>query len=202
MENIDFASLIPFVLVTIYTPGPGNIACTSMGINYGMKRSLGFIYGLQAGFILAMLLAHLFSNLLLEIIPSLQSVMRWVGGAYILYLAYQIYKTDYSYQQDSQESKPFSFRHGLLLQCLNPKLFIFVLTLYTAFLYSIIHIPRYIGLFTGILVLLGFSANLLWNSFGATISRFLHQVKVRKTVNSVLALLLVYTAIKLTGLLF
>ena len=201
MENIDFASLVPFVLVTIYTPGPGNIACTSMGINYGMKKSLSFIYGLQAGFILAMLLAQQFSNLLIEIIPSLQSIMRWVGSAYILYLAYQIYKTDYSYQENSQDSKPFSFRHGLLLQCLNPKLYIFVLTLYTAFLYSIIHQSGYIILFTTVLVLLGFSANLIWNSFGAAISRFLHQVKVRQTVNAVLALVLVYTAIRLTGIL-
>lgn len=202
MESIDFASLVPFILVTIFTPGPGNISCTSMGINYGMKRSLGFIYGLQAGFILVMLLAYLFSNFLLKIIPSMQSIMRWVGSAYILYLAYQIYKTDYSYQQNSQESKPFSFRHGLLLQFLNPKLYIFILTLYTVFIYSIIHRPKYMGLLMVILVLLGFSSNLLWNSFGATISRFLHQTKIRKIVNSVLAALLVYTAIKLTGLLF
>ena len=202
MERIDFVSLIPFILVTIFTPGPANISCTSMGINYGMKRSLGFIYGLQVGFILVILLAYLFSNLLLKIIPSMKSIMQWVGSAYIFYLAYQIYKTDYSYQQNSQESKPFGFRHGLLLQFLNPKLYIFILTLYTVFIYSIIHIPKYMGLLIVILALLGFSSNLLWNSFGTTISHFLHQTTLRKIVNSVLALLLVYTAIKLTGLLF
>src|SRR6056297_2233887 len=156
MESIDFVSLIPFILVTIFTPGPANLSCTSMGINYGIKRSLGFIYGLQAGFILVMLLAYIFSNLLLKIIPSMQSIMRWVGSAYIFYLAYQIYKTDYSYQQNSQESKPFGFRHGLLLQFLNPKLYIFILTLYTVFIYSIIHIPKYMGLLIVILALLGF----------------------------------------------
>jgi cysteine/O-acetylserine efflux protein len=202
MENIDFASLVPFILVTIYTPGPGNISCTSMGINYGVRQSLSFIYGLQAGFILVMLIAYLFSNFLLKIIPSIQPIMRLIGSVYIFYLAYQIYKTDYSYQRNKQESKPFSFRHGLLLQFLNPKLYIFILTLYTVFIYSIIHTPKYMGLLMMILVLLGFSSNLIWNSFGATISHFLHQIKIRKIVNSVLAIILVFTAIKLTGLLF
>ncbi len=202
METIDFASLIPFVFVTIFTPGPGNIACTSMAVNYGMKRSMGFICGLSSGFILIMLLASFFSNLLLKIIPSLESIMRWIGAGYIFYLAYSILKADYSYQQNNQEVKPFVFRHGLLLQFLNPKCIIFVLTLYTAFLYSIISTPRYIVACIFVLVLLGFSANLLWASFGAMISHFLYQEKVRKTVNLLLSLLLVYTAIKLTGILF
>ena len=202
MENIDFSSLVPFVVVTIYTPGPSNIACTSMGVNYGMKKSLSFIYGLVSGFILIMLLASFFSNLLLEIIPSLKSIMRWVGSAYILYLAYRIYQADYSHQQDSHKETLLYFKHGFLLQFLNPKVFIFVLTLYTAFLHPIIHMPGYIILFTTVLALLGFSSNLLWSSFGTTISHFLHQEKVRKIINTMLALLLVYTALKLTGILF
>jgi len=202
METIDFASLIPFVFVTIYTPGPGNIACTSMGVNHGIKKSMGFIYGISFGFILILLLAGFFSNLLLKVIPSLESIMRWIGAAYILYLAYNIQKADYSFPQNNQQVKPFGFKHGILLQFVNPKCIIFVLTLYTAFLYSIISIPKYIILFTFILSVLGFSANLLWASFGAVISHFLHQERIRKIVNLLLALLLVYTAIKLSGILF
>ncbi len=201
MDTIDFASLIPFVLVTIYTPGPGNIACTSMGVNHGIKKSMGFIYGISFGFILILLMAGFFSNLLLKVIPSFESIMRWVGAAYILYLAYNIQQTDYSFTQKNQQVQPFGFKYGILLQFVNPKCIIFVLTLYTVFLYSIISIPKYIILFTLILSVLGFSANLLWASFGVVISRFLYQAKVRKIVNSVLALVLVYTAIRLTGIL-
>jgi cysteine/O-acetylserine efflux protein len=202
METIDFVSLIPFVLVTTYTPGPANIACTSMVINFGMKKSMSFIFGICTGFALILLLVGFFSKLLLRMIPSLEPIMRWFGAAYILYLAYTILKTDYSFQQNNQEVKPFGFRHGLLLQFLNPKAFIFVLTLYTAFLYSIVDIPEYIFLFAFILSLIGFSSNLLWASFGAVINRFLLQEKVRKIVNVFMSLLLCYTAIKLTGILF
>jgi cysteine/O-acetylserine efflux protein len=199
---VDFASLIPYLLITIFTPGPANIACTSMAVNFGIKRTMGFIYGISLGFIFIMLLASFFSNLLLTLIPSINSIMKWIGAAYILYLAYNIFKTDYSLKQKNKEFKPLTLRHGFLLQLLNPKLFIFILTLYSAFLYPIIGIPKYILLSTFIIVLLGFSANLLWSSFGALISQFLQNKVLRKTVNSLLALLLVYTAVKLTGILF
>ncbi|MDD2353235.1 MAG: LysE family transporter [Atribacterota bacterium] len=199
---VDFASLIPFVLITIFTPGPANIACTSMAVNFGIKKTMGFIYGISLGFILIMLVASFFSNLLLTVIPSIKSIMKWIGAAYILYLAYNIFKTDYSLKQKNKELKPFALRHGFLLQLLNPKLFIFILTLYTTFLYPIVNNPKYIILSTSILALLGFSSNLLWASFGAIISHFLQNNMLKKIVNSLLALLLVYTAFRLTGIAF
>jgi len=202
MESIDFVSLIPFVFITTFTPGPNNIACTSMAINFGLKRSMGFLYGIFFGFVSVLLLAGFFSNILLKTIPDLEPIMRWIGAAYILYLAYNILKADYSFQQNNQQVQPFSFSHGFLLQFLNPKGIIYALTLYSAFLYSIIDIPRYIVLFAFILASTGFLSLLLWALFGTLISRFLYQDKVRKTVNLLLAVLLAYTAVKLTGIIF
>ncbi|MDD3031513.1 MAG: hypothetical protein PHF16_03950, partial [Atribacterota bacterium] len=70
------------------------------------------------------------------------------------------------------------------------------------FLYPIVNNPKYIILSTSILALLGFSSNLLWASFGAIISHFLQNNMLKKIVNSLLALLLVYTAFRLTGIAF
>jgi len=202
MENIDFISLIPFVFITTFTPGPNNIACTSMAINFGLKKSMGFLYGIFFGFASVLLLAGFFSNILLKTIPDLEPIMRWIGAAYILYLAWNILKADYSFQQNNQHVQPFSFSHGFLLQFLNPKGIIYALTLYSAFLYSIINIPQFIVLFAFILASIGFLSLLLWASFGTLISRFLYRDKVRQTVNLLMALLLTYTAVKLTGIIF
>jgi cysteine/O-acetylserine efflux protein len=202
MENIDFISLIPFVFITTFTPGPNNIACTSMAINFGLKKSMGFLYGIFFGFASVLLLAGFFSNILLKTIPDLEPIMRWIGAAYILYLAWNILKADYSFQQNNQHVQPFSFSHGFLLQFLNPKGIIYALTLYSAFLYSIINIPQFIVLFAFILASIGFLSLLLWASFGTLISRFLYRDKVRQTVNLLMALLLAYTAVKLTGIIF
>jgi len=202
MESIDFVSLIPFVFITTFTPGPNNIACTSMAINFGLKKSMSFLYGIFFGFVSILLLTGFFSNIILKTIPELEPIMRWIGAAYILYLAYNILKADYSFQQNNQQMQPLSFSHGFLLQFLNPKGIIYALTLYSAFLYSIIDIPRFIVLFAFILSSIGFLSLLLWASFGTLISRFLYQDKVRKKLNLLLALLLAYTAVKLTGFLF
>lgn len=202
MENIDFVSLIPFVFITTFTPGPNNIACTSMAINFGIKRSMGFLYGIYSGFLSILLLVGFFSNTLLKTIPELEPVMRWIGAAYILYLAYNILRADYSFQQNNQQVQPFTFGHGFLLQFLNPKGIIYALTLYSAFLYPIIYIPQFIFLFAFILSSIGFLSLLLWAYFGTIISHFLHKKNLRKAINILLAILLIYTAIKLTGILF
>lgn len=202
MENIDFASLFLFTFITIYTPGPANITCTSMGVKHGIKKSINFIYGSSIGFTFVALLGGLFSNLLLTAMPSLESIMRWVGAAYILYLAYNILKVDYSFAQDDKKIKvqPLNFKHGVLIQLLNPKSIIFLLTLYTAFLHPIANNPIFVLLFTLILGIIGFGANFLWASLGAGLSHFLNQERIKKAVNLILALLLVYTSARLTGI--
>ncbi len=202
MENIDFASLFLFSFITIYTPGPANITCTSMGIKYGIKKSINFIYGSVVGFIFVALLGGLFSNLLLKIMPSLESIMRWIGSVYILYLAYNILKIDYSFAQNNKEiqAQALNFKHGVLIQLVNPKSIIFVITLYTAFLHSIANNLLFVLLFTSILGIIGFGANFLWVSLGACLSHFLNQELIKKAVNLMLSLLLVYTAVRLTGI--
>ena len=201
MENIDFTTLIPFVFISVYTPGPVNIACTSMGIKYGFNKSINFIYGSLVGFLIVLTIAGLFSNFLLIFMPSFASIMRWIGSAYILYLAYNILKTDNSFTKDDKdlEIQPLGFKHGTLLQLFNPKSIMFILTLYTTFLHTITTKPLYIFLSTLVLGLFGFSSNLLWTFLGASISHFLKQEQIKRLVNFLLAILLLYTAIKLTG---
>lgn len=202
MENIDLVSLIPYVIVTTFSPGPNNISCASLVVNFGIKKSINYFYGIYFGFITILLLAGFFSTVLNNFIPSFEPIMRWVGAAYILYLAYNILKADYSFQTSEQRSIPFNFAHGFILQFLNPKGIIYALTLYSAFLNTIIGIPEYIILFAFILASLGFSSLLIWAFFGKIISKYLHQKNTKRFVNTLLALLLFYTAVKLTGLVF
>lgn len=202
MENIDFASLFIFTFITIYTPGPANVACTSMGVKYGIKKSTSFVYGSSLGFLFMALMVGLFSNLLFTIMPSIESIMRWGGAAYILYLAYNILRSDYSFAQNKKEIdiQPLGFKHGVFIQLINPKSIIFLLTIYTAFLHPIADKPLLILFFTTILGFIGSGANFLWTFLGAGLSHFLNQEKFTRGVNLILALLLVYTAIKLTGI--
>ena len=200
MNLIDFSTLIPFVLITTFTPGPNNLSCTSMSINFGIKKTMNYIYGIVTGFFLLLLLCGLFSNLLFMAIPSVEPIMRWVGAAYILYLAYGTFKASFSFKEKSNQYL-WGFYKGVLLQFLNPKAIIYGLTLYSVFLNPLIGNSFYIILFSLGFAILGLCAALTWAAFGAIINQYLHHLKLRIIINSTLSLLLVYTAIKISGIL-
>jgi len=200
MNLIDFATLIPFVLITTFTPGPNNLSCASMSINFGIKKTMNYIYGIVTGFFLLLLLCGFFSNLLFMAIPSVEPIMRWVGAVYILYLAYSTFKASFSFKEKSNQYL-CGFYKGVLLQFINPKGIIYGLTLYSVFLNPLIGNPFYIALFSLCFALVGLCAVLIWALFGAMINQYLHHLKLRIILNGMLSLLLAYTAVKISGIL-
>jgi len=193
MNLIDFGVLIPFALITTFTPGPNNLSCASMSINFGIKKTMNYIYGIVSGFFLLLLLCGFFSNLLFTALPSVEPIMRWIGAAYILYLAYGTFRASFSFKEKSDQYL-WGFYKGVLLQFLNPK------ALYSVFLNPLIGNPFYIILFSLGFALVGLCALLTWALFGAIINQYLHVVKLRITINSILSLLLAYTAVKISGI--
>jgi len=101
MNLIDFGVLIPFALITTFTPGPNNLSCASMSINFGIKKTMNYIYGIVTGFFLLLLLCGFFSKLLFTALPSVEPIMRWIGAAFILSLAYGLFKASFSFQENS-----------------------------------------------------------------------------------------------------
>jgi cysteine/O-acetylserine efflux protein len=200
MNLIDFATLIPFVLITTFTPGPNNLSCASMSINFGIKKTMNYIYGIVTGFFLLLLLCGFFSNLLFVAIPSVEPIMRWVGAVYILYLAYSTFKASFFFKEKSNQYL-WGFYKGVLLQFINPKGIIYGLTLYSVFLNPLIGNPFYIALFSLCFALVGLCAVLTWALFGAMINQYLHHLKLRIILNGILSLLLAYTAVKISGIL-
>ena len=49
--------LISFVIVTTFTPGPNNISSAAMGVAYGYRRTIPYLFGIASGFFLVMLAA-------------------------------------------------------------------------------------------------------------------------------------------------
>ena len=199
MNLIDFGVLIPFALITTFTPGPNNLSCASMTINFGIKKTMNYIYGIVTGFFLLLLLCGFFSNLLFTVLPSVEPIMRWIGAAYILYLAYGTFRASFSFKEKSDQYL-WGFYKGVLLQFLNPKAIIYGLTLYSVFLNPLIGNLLYIILFSLGFALIGLCAVLTWAAFGAIINQYLHHLKLKIIINSILSLLLVYTAVKISGI--
>jgi cysteine/O-acetylserine efflux protein len=192
-------ALLSFVLISTFTPGPSNIASASMGVLHGYKHSLNYQAGLAFGVFLVMFLSGWISTTLLQIVPALEPALRYVGAAYMLYLAFGILKASYIFTE--KNVKPLGFMHGVILQILNPKLFFYAFTLFSAFLASITGNLALLALAAALLAAISFSATSTWALCGAAIKTYLHQPRVEAVVNGILALLLVYSAMNLVGVL-
>jgi cysteine/O-acetylserine efflux protein len=81
------------------------------------------------------------------------------------------------------------------------KVIVYGLTLYSTFLAGKIPSLPVLILSAAALSAVGFTSVSLWTLFGAGIRKYLNQPKIRRIVNIVLALLLVYTAVDLSGVL-
>ena len=197
--NIEFLPLTVFVVVATFTPGPGNITSAAMGMQYGYRGTFNFLSGIVVGYLLVMVLCASLSSTLLQIIPTVEAVLRLVGACYILWLALGVARASYTFNAD--EKAPMLFKHGFLLQALNPKAIVFGLTLYTTFLSSLNNAPLLLSASTFVLATVTFCSVSLWAFGGAQIGRYLHMAYIRKAFNSILVILLVYCAVTLSGLL-
>lgn len=195
--SIDYIPLIIFVAVTTFTPGPGNITSAAMGMLYGYKRTVRFLFGIVGGYLMIMMLCAFVSSEVVMAIPNVEPFLRIFGAAYLIWLAIGTARATYAFDVDKQQ--PMVFRHGFLLQALNPKAIIFGLTIYTTFLSSMASQPVVLTTSALILAMVTFCSVSLWAFGGAKIKGLFHLPNVRKWVNSVLVALLVYCAFSLSG---
>lgn len=194
-------SLLPaisYILISSFTPGPSNISSASVAVLHGYKNTLKYQAGLAAGVFLLMLLSGLLSTTLFGLFPIFEPIMRYAGAAYILYLAFGILKASYTFNE--KDARPVGFVHGFLLQILNPKLFVYAFTLFSAFLATMTKNLTVLLLVVTLLARVAFCATSAWALFGTAIKTYLHHPRLKMVVNLILSLSLVYTAISLLGI--
>ena len=195
---MNLIPVISYVLISTFTPGPSNISSASLAVLHGYKNTVKYQLGLAAGVLLLMSLSGWLSTTIVKYFPAFEPVMRYVGATYILYLAFGILKSSYTFTD--AEAKPLGFVHGFVLQVLNPKLTVYAFTLFSAFLASI---TKNVGILMFTVVLLAavsFCATSTWALCGTAIKTQLQNPRVGRILNIALSLLLMYTAISLTGL--
>ncbi len=120
-----------------------------------------------------------------------------LAPVYILYLAFGILKASYTFTE--KDSKPLGFLHGFMLQILNPKLFVYAFTLFSAFLATMTKNMIVLLLVVTFLAMVAFCATSTWALFGTAIKTHLQNPRLKLVVNILLSLSLVYTAIALTA---
>ena len=191
--------LISFVIVTTFTPGPNNISSASMGVLYGYRKTVGYLFGIASGFFVVMVVCACLSGTLLRLVPAAEQYLRWIGAGYILWLAAGVLRSDVA--GTGHAGTALAFARGFMLQLVNPKVAIYGLTLYSTFLAPVAGQVHWLSLSALAFALTALAATSTWSLFGAGIRAHMQNPAIRRGINSVLALMLVYTALELSGML-
>jgi len=190
----NMISFISYVFITTFTPGPNNIMSMLNAGKNGFKKGIKFNIGIFIGFAIVMALCSVFSTVLLTYLPAIEPIMVYVSAAYMIWLAYKTYKSDYNDTKEEKQ-KIYGLKEGIILQFVNPKAIIYGITIASTFIVPYYHKPWQLLAFTGGLAFIAFVATCSWALFGS----FFHQILKSKTklLNTVMALVLVITAVSL-----
>lgn len=195
---ITILPTLAFALITTFTPGPNNITSASMGLNNSYRKTLPYLLGIFSGFFIIMILCAFLAVSLLQTLPGVEKILGPAGAAYILWLAYHTLKANYTFTESNKET--LRFINGFLLQILNPKVIIYGITIYSTFLRDLPRNTIVLPISALIFAIISFCSISTWALFGTFIRKFMKNRNMTLILNLLLSLMLVLTAVKISGI--
>ena len=94
MLPLEYFLFLQIILFLFITPGTPRIVIISYSMNYGINNCIWTALGdISANFIQGLLVIFVIGSFFSDN-PNILNVIKWVGILYLLYLAYDIYKTN------------------------------------------------------------------------------------------------------------
>jgi len=124
-------------LLMVLTPGPNMIYLISRAICQGRAAAMVSLLGVMAGFLVHMFCAALGLTALFMALPLAYEALKWVGAAYLLYLAWQAVKPGarslFEARKLPVDTPRKLFVMGCVTNLLNPKIAILYLSILPQF---------------------------------------------------------------------
>lgn len=191
--NILISFLI-YCVINAFTPGPGNILALNTVVNYGWKKGRPLFFGIFAGYYSVQIICALIVYGVSTFLPSVLGIMKYIGAAYILWLAIHI---AISKPEIGSSDKSESFLKGFMLQFVNVKIYLFGITALTGYVTDYSTAFGVLLLFELFIATIGSVATLTWIGMGMLIQSF--YIKHSRIINVILSLSLlecVYSILK------
>src|SRR5579875_1286382 len=192
-------SLFAFAVSMSATPGPNNAMVASSGATFGLMRTLPHILGVSFGFPIMLLAVALGAGELLRAYPAAHAVMRWIGAAYLVWLAWRIAVSPIGRGEADAtvpraravaSGRPLNFIEAALFQWINPKAWVIAIgavVLAQVLILSIVFLLVCIPCLT------------LWTGIGAGAARLLRTPRGLRAFNLAMAALLIASLVPLLG---
>ncbi|WP_422136785.1 LysE family translocator [Endozoicomonas sp. ALD040] len=190
--------LLAFAFSSTITPGPNNVMIMTSGMNYGTRQSIPHFLGICLGFPLMVLFVGLGLGAVFDLFPVLHDIIKVLGVAYLLYLAWLIAKSAPA-DLNGGKSRPLTFIQSALFQWVNPKAWIMATGAVAA--YTTVSGDVFLQV---IVIALAFLVAAIpcvgvWLFFGVRLKKVLQQPSYQRAFNITMALLLVLSIIPVIG---
>ena len=157
MLPLDFILFLQIIIFMFITPGTPRIVIISYSMNYGVQKCVWTALGdVTANIIQATLVIFVIGSFLLDN-PTILNTLKWLGIAYLTYLAYDIYKSrpkDINTKDISDKSFFSFYKDGFLVAGTSPKAWMFFPFIFPQFIdFNSNYIIQFIILITTYVVL-------------------------------------------------
>lgn len=181
--------MVPLAL----SAGPGNLMVATSGAQSGVRRSVKFIVGLDATYFLIAVLVGLGLYHTIMASPNLIWVLRVAGSLYILWLGIKLIIRPMRKAGDRRLD--LQFRDGIIVQLGNVQGLVMLLVMFSTFIPAGTSNSSAVLALSLALILVNFTAHIIWVSMGATIQRLLAvRPGLLKAQNVVFGLMLIAVA--------
>ncbi|MBT0569848.1 LysE family translocator [Curvibacter sp. CHRR-16] len=190
-----------FMVASSITPGPNNTMLMASGVNFGFKRSLRHLAGVNLGFGFMVLCVGLGLHTVLQDWPALYDLLRALGGAYLLWIAYKLARSttpiaatptpsETASWSAPASAQPIGFWEAAVFQWVNPKAWMMAVTCMSTYLAPQAEALQVV-LLAGLFLLLGSPCSVLWVGFGKVLRHWLQQPTRQRWFNRTMAAALV-----------
>lgn len=182
-------AFVMFAVVMFFTPGPNNVMLLSSGLTHGFRRTLPHIAGITLGFAFMIAAVGLGLGTIFVAYPLLQTILKYAGAAYLVYLAAAIAISGAAPTAQDNRRGPMTFWGAAMFQWINVKGWVMVIGTITAYA-AIASFPWNIVIQTAIGLVMGTLSTVAWALFGSALRPVLRSPKAVRAFNIVMAALL------------
>jgi threonine/homoserine/homoserine lactone efflux protein len=189
MSHPLLIAFVIFAAVMFFTPGPNNVMLLSSGLTHGFRRTLPHIAGITLGFAFMIASVGLGLGTIFIAYPVLQTILKYAGAAYLVYLAVGIALSGTAPSAQDNRRGPMTFWGAAMFQWINAKGWVVVIGTITAYA-AIARFPWNIAIQTAVSLVIGTLSTVAWASFGSALRPLLTSPAAVRAFNLVMAVLL------------
>ena len=189
MSNPLLIAFVIFVAVMYFTPGPNNVMLLSSGLTYGFRRTLPHIAGITIGVAFMIAAVGLGLGTVFIAYPVLQTILKYAGAAYLVYLAAAIAMSGTAPSRQDNARGPMTFWAAAMFQWINVKGWVMVIGTITAYA-AIAGFPWNILIQVVVSLLIGTISCITWALCGSALRTWVTSARAVRAFNVVMAILL------------